>query len=46
MYCGIMRTIPEVAGALIGFVGDVFVLGDRAMWSLTPNEKSRGCYTY
>ena len=40
MYFEITQTIGEVAGALVGFVGVVFVLGGRALRSLTPIEQS------
>ena len=40
MFFQITQTIAEVAGALLGFIGVVFVLGGRAMRSLTPIERS------
>ena len=40
MYFEITQTIAEVAGALTGFVGVVFVLGGRAMRSLTSVERN------
>jgi hypothetical protein len=40
MYFEITQTIGEVAGALVGFVGVVFVLGGRSLRSLTPTEQS------
>lgn len=40
MFIEIVQTIAEVAGALIGFIGVVFVLGRRAERTLTLHEKS------
>ncbi len=40
MYFDVVQTIAEVAGALIGFVGVVFVLGQRAVRTLNAQERS------
>ena len=40
MYFEIIQVMAEVAGALIGFVGVVFVLGGRAVRSLTTVERN------
>ena len=40
MYFEIVQTIAEVSGALIGFVGVVFVLGKRAVRQLTVVERN------
>ena len=40
MYFDVVQTIAEVAGALIGFVGVVFVLGQRAIRTLNARERS------
>jgi len=40
MYFEIIQTIAEIAGTLIGFVGIVFVLGQRAVRTLTVGERN------
>lgn len=40
MYFEVVQTIAEVAGALTGFVGVVFVLGKRADRKLSPKERN------
>lgn len=40
MYFEVVKTIAEVSGALIGFIGVVFVLGGRAVRELNVSEKS------
>ena len=40
MYFEVAQTIAEVAGALTGFVGIVFILGNRAGRKLSARERS------
>ena len=40
MYVEILKTIAEIAGGLVGFVGIVFILGRRSERNLTTYEKN------
>ena len=40
LYIEIVKTIAEIAGALVGFVGIVFILGRRSERKLTVYEKN------
>ena len=40
MYVEIVKTIAEIAGGLVGFVGIVFILGRRSERKLTVYEKN------